>query len=477
MTRNSRPNSFFPFSCRLFRVIIYTDSAISVLLAQGSAVLTPLRSHYKGLVMGQNLVEFTITDGLTPLQIEKLNYNFRLLASGASAQDQKGVEINLNAYNANLAAESARKAATDAMQYAEDGHQAYYRINEAEVAAGKSLTVILQDAIQAAQAANDAKILADAANQSAINANASAVGALNSLSDVEKVVGALEWVSSHAEYGLTDDITPMAGKWYFMRSGSGTAADPYYYTVTSVPDDYVITFDTEAVPGKDYYSRSGLGTEQSPYVYTRADSSPTYSLTEDESPVDGKVYYVLESSEYVVADVSEGFVSGTDYYEAEPFDPTGYYEAVPGNPHALGLYEMTDVTESVRDYLTAHVAVDQAGLYVQLAESSNSTRVLLSPTRGVVLYDQAGREVASYGASTVIGKSDGPHVKVTQSGIDFYSGTESEETRVGYIETVNGISVFRMTNAVIVKELRFGHWMWAERESDHMLYLKWRGDE
>lgn len=283
-----------------------------------------------------------------------------------------------------------------------------------------------QDAQRAHDAADSAQASAEVASDSAESAYTAAGNALAQLSTVEDVVGALEWVTAHAQYEETGDTSPADGKWYFTRSGSGTEADPYVYAVAPVPEAYTATTDT--------------------------------------SPVEDKTYYVADGSGgYEVADVSEGFEPGVTYYEASP-----------GNPSALELYEVTSISESVQDYLTAHVAVTGDGLWVQ--GDTAGPRILLSPTGGVVLYAPGGSVAASYGQDTVIGDENGPHVRVTSTGIDFYAGAESDETRVGYIATADGESVFYMTRSVVVKDMQFGEgkWKWYKRDNGNMS-LKWLG--
>ena len=89
---------------------------------------------------------------------------------------------------------------------------------------------------QATEDARRAHDAADSAEQSANTATEAANGALSSLSVIEDVMGVLDWVTKHGSYTLTQDTTIIPGKFYFTRSGSGTAQDPYLYTVVSSPD-------------------------------------------------------------------------------------------------------------------------------------------------------------------------------------------------------------------------------------------------
>ena len=69
-----------------------------------------------------------------------------------------------------------------------------------------------------------------------------------------------------AEYVLTQDTTVQI-KDYYVRSGSGTAQDPYVWTVKNLID-YTATTDSTVTAGKNYYKRTGSGTASDPYAYT-----------------------------------------------------------------------------------------------------------------------------------------------------------------------------------------------------------------
>lgn len=104
-----------------------------------------------------------------------------------------------------------------------------------------------------------------------------------------------------ADYVVTEDTAPLLGvKYYYIRSGSGTALDPYVYKVYDCID-YTATSDATVDAGKNYYKRTGSGTAASPYVYTLVES-PT------------------------------GNPSSQGWYETD-----GTSSA---NPHTLGLYEL-----------------------------------------------------------------------------------------------------------------------------------------
>ena len=59
----------------------------------------------------------------------------------------------------------------------------------------------------------------------------------------------------------------------------------------------------------------------------------------------------------------------------------------------------------------------------------------------------------------------------------FESPYESDtRDRPAYIEVIDGVSTFYMTNSIVVRDLRFGKWQWWSRANDNMT-LKWIGGE
>ena len=87
-------------------------------------------------------------------------------------------------------------------------------------------------AASAQASADEAADAATAAGTAAGNAQVAANAATFALSDVEKVVGTLEWIAEHGEYELTEDTAVVAGKVYYTRSGT---SPNYTYTVVAEP--------------------------------------------------------------------------------------------------------------------------------------------------------------------------------------------------------------------------------------------------
>ena len=287
--------------------------------------------------------------------------------------------------------------------------------------AGTTLNGIYQDA-------EDAKTSAD-------NAKRSADTAFSQLSIVENIVGVLDLISKNGDYRLTQDPEIVPDKWYFSRTGTGTTADPYVYTVANVTTTYALTLDVEIDPNKTYYTRSGTAPD---YVYT---------------PV----------ANPVVADI------GT------------YYEAFK-NPSADGLYELIGIDQSIQNYVSSHLVL--TGNTLSLKTDGSDYRLDLT-SDGMKVIGADGNPLATYGTSTVIGDSTKFHVQIDGTELGFYDGN----VKVAYVRN-NQLFIER---SVVVEQMDVGYpvgqvnpstgeigkgqWSWKVHEvnGQNNLYLKWLG--
>ena len=321
---------------------------------------------------------------------------------------------------------------------AEEANTLLGQMETAATSAGETLTSIYQTAA-------DASTSAASAQASATSASASASAALGQLDIVENVVGVLNVIQSNGTYNLTSDTVPLTGKWYFIRSGSGTAADPYTYSVVSNPASvytYILTEDIEIVEGKTYYTRSGSGTSADPYIYTAV-------TTPDVSQI------------------------------------STYYERT-NSPVANGFYQLDGIDDAVRNYVSNHLIVDSTGVWLQ---ADNTDAKLKLTTNGVELIDENGHTAAIYGSSTVIGDPLGFHLKIGSTRIGFWNGDESADASVE-IAHLSGDELY-ITKTVVVNQMdlglpynasnpdvEFGQWSWKIHKNINgkaNLNLKWIG--
>lgn len=345
--------------------------------------------------------------------------------------------------SAQVAAESAAYAQASANEAQTYANEANAKANEANGvladmqvaanAAGTSLTAIYQnvsdaqdsadDAMQAAEAAqtsaNTALANADDARASAMNANTSAIASLKSLSDVEKVIGSVNWIAEHGRY----------------VSAAGTTFDDeaVYYTTKNVT--YGLTSDESIVAGKVYYTRSGSGTESDPYVYTRV-ANPVVSEI--------STYYEIVDADYEV--VSQPVEADIDSY---------YYLVV---------------DESVQNYIAAHVALTDDGLW--LMGDASTYRALLSAD-GLEIRDQGGHSVALYGDTFRIGSLGNVHLLGTSTRIAFH--TEFGDIAYFGMDS-NNIWQMYIQQAEVTNMMRFGNYVWVKRSNGNMT-IKYVGGE
>ena len=343
----------------------------------------------------------------------------------AAVADEHAVSAVTSAMLAQQFADEAKDMANSASTSAT---RAETKANIADAAAARAET----KADAAASAAKSASESANEAQQSATSASVSATTALTQLSIVEDVVGVLDLISQNGEYEKTLDTEAQPNKWYFTRAGSGTTADPYVYEVVASPQfEYVITSDVAIVQGKPYYTRTGSGTEADPYSY------------------------ILVANP-VVADI------GT-YYEN-----TGW-----------NYYQLVGIDQAIQNYVSSHIALSGNSLYLQ----NGATRVELSTTDGMILYNESGNAVAQYGADTIIGNINQFGIKIgespesTQQTPIYELGFYQDGNRVAYI---NNNSLY-ITQTVVLRQMQMGDslgiWAWCIHEvnAKNNLYLKWLG--
>jgi hypothetical protein len=281
---------------------------------------------------------------------------------------------------AETAISHASRAMGDATRAYEAANEAQTSADAAAVAAVDAQTSANNAATAASNAqtsANNAATAAANAQTSANTANTAANDALTQLGIVEQVVDVLSWISEHATYKASTDTEVVAGKFYFTRSGSGTAQNPYVYT-------YVV--------------------------------SPT------------------------------------------------------GNPSTNHYYEIDSIDEAVSNYISAHLALTDDGLYV--VKDNNGYKVLLS-NAGMSVYDPQGGIVGSYGANVSIGRETETHIAITPTELAL---KDSAGQSIAYIAAdEGGLSTLFTTRVFATEGITFGSWRWFEN-SDGNLTLQWIGD-
>lgn len=190
--------------------------------------------------------------------------------------------------------------------------------------------------------------------------------------------------------------------------------------------EYALTDDTEIQADKWYFTRSGSGTSADPYVY-QVVSVP------------------------VVEDIAT-------------------------------YYELVSIDQAIQNYVSSHLALTNDGLYLQ----NETTRLLLSPTDGFIMYDQNGVPIAKYGTSAIIGDENGFHILITpnynNTGVGRLSFYRDAQNEVAYISgdklyITQSVVLQQMDIGTPVSDGGLGQWSWKVHEVNgkNNLYLKWLG--
>lgn len=124
-----------------------------------------------------------------------------------------------------------------------------------------------------------------------------------------------------------------------------------------------------------------------------------------------------------------------------------------GDPSAQGYYELTDIDQAVRNYVSSHLVLDSGGLWLQTDGSNAKLRLA---NNGIVLYGTDGAPIAKYGEDAIIGNENGFYIKLdsTNNEIGFYQGSN----KIAYL---NGAALY------VQNSLSFGHFIFYERDNGH----------
>lgn len=188
------------------------------------------------------------------------------------------------------------------------------------------------------------------ANEAAQEANGFATTALNSLSEVEKVVDVLGWISQHGQYTLTEDNDVVPGKYYFALSGTT-------YSVVNNPSG-----DPNA---QGWYELTNVDTAISNYVasHLALDSSGLWLQTDN---VSSKL--LLSSTDGLVIYGANGPLAkyGTD---AVIGNENGFHITIDGTE--IGFYQVAQKVAYINGnklYITQSVVLQQMDVGTPVAD-------------------------------------------------------------------------------------------------------------
>ena len=324
--------------------------------------------------------------------------DMKIVQSAADAQNSANLANGILA-GMQSAAQQAGTTLNGIYATAEEASDTLADMKEAAEAAHTTLEGVYQDA-------EDAKTAASSASTAAASAQASATQAI---SDAATAKSSADSAQASANQALANAATAQQAANNAQRDANtaNKAANGALDQLSVVEDvvgvlnwvsthgTYAATTDTEVVPGKYYFTRSG--------------SAPNYT------------YSVV-------------------------VNPTG-------NPSTQGYYELTGTDEAVANYVSSHLALTNAGLWV--INDNNSCKILLA-SDGMKVYDAQGNLVATFGES--ISFSDGLQelANFSESGIvvgDFFDVTNgggeishTEYTKKG-VREVGAVTIDLSTDA------------------------------
>lgn len=349
----------------------------------------------------------------------------------AKSAQQEAQSAHQAADTAWMYADSAHEAAETAWAHAEDAYNAAYAANVAADIANGAATQAQTDADTARTMANRAIDDASAASQAAQTAQLAADDAL-------------------ADAAEANDQAIKAGEAAANAQSSADAAATSASTADQKAD--------QAIEAATQANVAASGAVES------------LSIVED---VLGTLKWVSEHAEYVLTE-DEEVVPSKYYFVALPQREGGtvYSPVTPeegANPKALGYYEISSIKEAVSNYVATHLALGDNGLYIQTSTEEKTSRVLVSPTDGVVLYGPLGEVVAKYGTNTIIGNEEDTHIRISDEKVSFCEGN----TEVAYI---SGEKLY-ITQSVVTDNMMVGEnkWIWKFDPRDDSIFLKWIG--
>ena len=287
------------------------------------------------------------------------------------------------------------------------------------------------DAQRAHEAAESAQADADTARQSADKATFA-------LSDLENVVGTLEWIAEHGSYESTEDAEIVPGKVYYTL-------DEGVYSVVAEPsaDELESYFELHLDESVQNYIASHLWLDDYG-LNLSVDSADGYRIHQGTVDAEHAMgVYILDELGVVAASFGpESAQIGRDD-DAHVLLADGKVIASDGDGNEAEINGMSMTLTQQR--------LDNIESYVHAEVVDGTPTLTLS----------AGEE-GETGVKTVL----------TNSRLAFTCG--DDDAPVAYIGEEDGKGKLFVENAVVVNELELGNWVWTPRANGN-LALKWIG--
>lgn len=258
--------------------------------------------------------------------------------------------------------------------------------------------------------ADSAKTAADQAGTAASNAATAAANAQTSANNAATAASNAATAASNAQTSANNAATAAAtadGKAVQAKNAADAAA-----TAASVADGKAVAAGNSAQQANTYAlgALTGLSTVQDVIgVLNWAAENAEFALTSDTSIVPGKVYWTRSGTapDYTYTPIANPVESGLPNY-----------------------YEVDDVDDAMGDYISAHLALTDSGLYVMQDSSGYRLRITSS---GWYIIDPQGIVVNQSTANgSDIGATTGRHIHIGTSSIDLMNGNDVDMAHFGY---------------------------------------------
>lgn len=370
---------------------------------------------------------------------------------------------------------SSYTVAKDAWDHATAAARAAENAQSSASAAATSASNAATSASNAATSAENAAASAESASDSASDArydagraNESANSALLQLSNVEDVIGTVNWITEHGTYTLTEDTTVQEGKVYYINEDG-------LYTIVQQPTDedlgdyYELTIDQALA---NYVASHLAMTDQGLFILNDETAykmllGATGAQIQDENGVPVVTYGA----------------TGTEFSSYKPF----YI----GNDNAFILFTPATATTEARITIGgSNVDIGGSQTLESLLQRIENLDNGLNGADGTnEKLSNAQQELEDIGSFVKVDTSDPTQpvmtlgsddsaitARLTNDELGFYAkGNEDPVAYINVDEDTNE-GVLHVTNVIAVKEVRFGRWAWHEREGSGNLSVKWIGD-
>ena len=277
-----------------------------------------------------------------------------------------------------------------------------------------------------------------------------------------RVSGGRAWITGNATAPPTDDTTANVAKTTAVYA-QATALDAK--STADAVEDIAISAQNSANTAASAAAQAVSDAEAAATAADSAvasaetaNSSATIALTQLDviENVVGVLDLLSKNGDYQLTTDTEVQLNKW-YFIQTGTSPDYLYQVVSdptGDPSAQGWYELVGIDQAVQNYVSSHLVLDNTGLWLQT--DGNSSKLQLSPSGGVTIYNEDGNPVAQYGTDTIIGDVNSFHIKIDSSlnEIGFYQAA----TKVAYM---NGSALY------VENSLSFGHFIFYERENGH----------